>query len=120
MFRAHPIRALALAGAVLGVVVAVPLTAGAATKPATRTKAADRPVITKLSITKAKPMQKFAVDGRHFTHVTWVKVDRLRAPYKVDSPTKITVTVPKKAKTGRVEVMTRAGTAFSLHMLRIV
>jgi hypothetical protein len=118
MFRTHSKRNLVLAGLVAAA-VAVPVSALAATKPATtRARAADKPVITKLSVTKAKPMEKFAVDGKHFTHVLWVKVDRLRAGHKVDSATKITVTVPRHAKTGRVEVMTRAGTAWSPHLLK--
>jgi hypothetical protein len=52
-------------------------------------------------------------------HVTAVKVDNIRAKYKVDSATKITATVPKGAKTGKVEVITKTGAASSRHMLKV-
>ena len=113
MFRQHPIRRLALIGLVVGVAVAIPMTATAAKKPA-------RPVITKINLTSAKPGEKFVIDGRRFTHVTGVKVDGLTAMFKVDSATKITVTVPKGAKTGKVEVITKTGTAMSPRTLKIV
>jgi hypothetical protein len=112
MFRPHRIR-LAAAALVVGVAVAVPIAAAAATKPA-------NPVITRLSPPSAKPMHKVFVDGRDFMHVRSVKVDGLKAAFKVDSARKITVTVPKAAKTGRVEVITKAGTALSRERLRIV
>jgi hypothetical protein len=113
MFRQRPIRSFVLLALVVGVAVAVPLSVGAAIKPA-------KPMITKLSVLSAKPNHKFFVDGRHFTHVREVKVDGLRALYKVDSVDKLTVTVPKLAKTGKVEVITKAGTAFSSSTLKIV
>jgi IPT/TIG domain len=111
-------RSFVLAALVVGVAVAVPLSASAATKPAKPTK----PMITTLSPTSAKPGMKVTIDGRHFVHVTEVKVDGLRAKYKFDSVDKITATVPKRAKAGagKVEVITKSGTAFSLHTLKIV
>jgi hypothetical protein len=110
MFRQRPIRSFVLLALVVGVAVAVPLSVGAAIKPA-------KPMITKLSVLSAKPNHKFFVDGRH---VREVKVDGLRALYKVDSVDKLTVTVPKLAKTGKVEVITKAGTAFSSNTLKFV
>jgi xanthosine utilization system XapX-like protein len=112
MFRQGTIRSLVLAALVVGVAVAVPLTALAATKPA-------KPMITKLSLTSVKPGEKFVIHGRNFVHVTAVKVDNIRAKYKVDSATKITATVPKGAKTGKVEVITKTGAASSRHMLKV-
>jgi hypothetical protein len=113
MFRQRPTFSLVLGAVVVGLAVAIPLAANAATKPT-------KPVITKFSLTSAKPGEKFMIDGRRFTHVTQVKVDGLRALYKVDSAVKITATVPKHAKTGRVEVITKFGTAWSAHALKIV
>jgi hypothetical protein len=53
-------------------------------------------------------------------HATAVKIDNLKAKYTVDSAVKITATVPKGAKTGKVEVMTKEGTALSPHLLKVV
>jgi IPT/TIG domain len=114
MFRNHPIRSLALAALVVGVAVAVPMTAAA--KP----KAPVKPMITKVTPTSAKPGEKITIDGKHFVHVTAVKIDNLKAKYTVDSAVKITATVPKGAKTGKVEVMTKEGTALSPHLLKVV
>jgi hypothetical protein len=116
MFRQHSARRLALAALVVCVAAAVPMTAAAAKKPATPAK----PVITKLSLTSAKPGEKFMIEGRHFTHVTAVTVDAIHAKYKVDSATRIAATVPKGAKTGKVEVIAKAGTSMSPHTLKVV
>ena len=115
MFHQRAIRSFVLVALVVGVAVAVPLTASALTKPV-------KPMITMLTPLSAKPGQKFTIDGRHFTRVTEVKVDGLRAKYKLDSVDKITATVPKRAKAGagKVEVITKSGTAFSLHTIKIV
>jgi hypothetical protein len=112
MLRHNPLRSLALAALVVGVAVAVPVTALAAAKPA-------KPVITKVTPASAKPGEKITVDGMHFVHVTEVKIDGLKAVHKVDSATKLTATVPKGTKTGKVEVITKAGTAMSIHLLKI-
>jgi IPT/TIG domain-containing protein len=114
MFRNHPIRSLLLAALVVGVAVAVPVTAAA--KP----KAPAKPMITKISPTSAKPGAKITIDGKRFVHVTAVKIDNLKAKHAVDSAVKITATVPKGAKTGKVEVVTKAGTAMSVHLLKVV
>jgi len=114
MFRNHPVRILALAGLAVAVAVAVPVTATA--KP----KAPAKPTITKFTPASAKPGEKITIDGKQFVHVTAVKIDNLSAKHTVDSATKITATVPKGAKTGKVEVMTKAGTALSVHLLKVV
>ena len=56
----------------------------------------------------------------HFAHRPRGQHDSLSAKHKVDSATKITATVPKNAKTGKVEVMAKAGTALSAHLLKVV
>ena len=91
---------------------AAPAAALAAAKP-------KLPVILRFTPGTAAAMTKIVVAGRNFSHVRFVKVDGLRARFKVDSATKLTVTVPKKAKTGRLAVMTSAGTARSAHALKI-
>jgi hypothetical protein len=92
--------------------VAAPAAAVAAAKP-------KLPVILRFSPSSAAATAKIVVVGRNFSHVELVKVDGLRAKFKLDSATKLIVTVPKKAKSGKLAVMTSAGTARSAHVLRI-
>lgn len=80
---------------------------------------ASPPAITSFSPVSVAAMAKIVVVGKNFAHVKWVKVDGLTAKFKLDSAGKLTVTVPAKAKSGKIEVKTSAGTARSAKALSI-
>jgi hypothetical protein len=77
------------------------------------------PVISRFAPLHATDLTKIVVVGKHFSHVKDVKVDGLKAKFKVDSATKLTVTIPAKAKSGKIVVTTSTGTARSAHALTI-
>jgi hypothetical protein len=73
------------------------------------------PVITKFSPTSGKPGTKVTIKGHHFSGtdgVTAVYFAGFSANFKIVSGTKITATVPSRAKTGPIEV-TAAGGSFT-------
>jgi FtsP/CotA-like multicopper oxidase with cupredoxin domain len=78
------------------------------------------PTITKLSLTKAKPGASVAVRGTNLSGTTSVTFHGVPARFKVVSGTKLTITVPKHAKTGTLTVTTPAGTATSSKPFKIV
>jgi IPT/TIG domain len=92
--------------------VAAPAAALAATHP-------KMPTVSSFSPTSVAAMAKIVVVGKNFSHIKSVKVDGLKAKYKVDSATKLTVTIPAKAKSGKIAVTTSAGTGRSAHALKI-
>ena len=51
--------------------------------------------------------------GANFAHTTSVTIHGVAAKFKVVSPTKITITIPAKAKSGTVTVTNPSGTATS-------
>jgi hypothetical protein len=53
------------------------------------------------------------ITGKNLGGATGVRVDGFKAVYTVRSATRITATVPAKAATGRVSVLSKAGTATS-------
>jgi len=69
--------------------------------------------------TKAKAGTKVTITGKNFTGASLVKIDGLKATFKVVSSTKITATVPAKAKSGKISVTTKAGTATSVKSLTV-
>ena len=60
------------------------------------------------------------ITGKNFGAATGVRVDGLKAAYTVRSATRITATVPAKASTGRVSVLSKAGTATSIGSFTVV
>ena len=92
--------------------VAAPAAALAATTP-------KLPAISSFSPVAAATTAKILVLGKNFTHVKAVTVDGMTAKYKVDSAGKLTVTIPAKAKSGKIAVTTSAGTVKSAHALKI-
>jgi molybdate transport system substrate-binding protein len=68
------------------------------------------PTITKLSLHKAKPGGLLTVIGTNLTGTTSVTFHGIPARFKIVSATKLTITVPKKAKTGAITVTSPAGT----------
>ncbi len=77
------------------------------------------PAITGFSPGAGKAMAKIVVVGRNFAGVKSVKVDGRIAKFKVDTAKKLTVTIPAKAKSGKIAVVTAHGTAKSAHALTI-
>jgi mono/diheme cytochrome c family protein len=75
--------------------------------------------VTSFTPTKGKAGTKVTITGKNFTGASSVKIDALKATFKVVSSTKITATVPAKAKTGKISVTTKAGTATSAKALTI-
>jgi molybdate transport system substrate-binding protein len=71
------------------------------------------PTITKLSITKGKPGISVSLSGTNLNGTTSVTFHGIPATFKVVSATKLTITVPIKAKTGAITVTSPAGTATS-------
>jgi hypothetical protein len=74
---------------------------------------AEAPVITKFTPVTAKTTAKVTIDGKYFTGATAVKLDGMGMTFKVLSPTKIVATLSSKAKTGKISVTTKGGTAMS-------
>jgi fibronectin-binding autotransporter adhesin len=73
------------------------------------------PVITKFSPTSGKPGTKVTITGHHFSGtdgVTAVYIAGFSSSFKIVSATKITATVPSRAKTGPIKV-TAAGGSFT-------
>jgi hypothetical protein len=77
------------------------------------------PTIASFTPTSAKAGASITVLGSHLTGVMTVKIDGMKATFKVVSPKKITVKVPAKAKTGPLAVTTKGGTAKSATRLTI-
>jgi mono/diheme cytochrome c family protein len=72
-----------------------------------------KPSITAFTPSSGKAGAKVTVTGKNLTGVTTVKLGTLKAAFKVGSATKLTLTVPGKAKTGKISVTTKAGTEIS-------
>jgi hypothetical protein len=77
------------------------------------------PTISAFTPTKTKPATTVTVTGKNLTGAKTVTVDGMKMKFKVDSATKIVVTLSSKAKTGSIKVTTAAGTATSAHSLSI-
>jgi hypothetical protein len=66
--------------------------------------------ISSFSPIKAKAGTKVTIVGTNLTGATGVKIGGVKATFTVASGTKITATVPARAKTGKISVTTPAGT----------
>ena len=76
------------------------------------------PVAVKASVAKFAPVSgkagaKVTITGKNLTTTSAVKFSGIKASFTVVSPTKITATVPAKAKTGKITVTTGVGTAIA-------
>jgi ABC-type Fe3+ transport system substrate-binding protein len=71
------------------------------------------PTIAKLAPAKAKVGKTVTLTGANFTHTTSVTIQGVPAKFKVVSATKLTLTVPAKAKSGSITVTNPSGTATS-------
>jgi mono/diheme cytochrome c family protein len=75
--------------------------------------ATGKPSITAFTPTSGKAGAKVTVTGENLRGVTTVKLGTVKAAFKVSSATKLTLTVPSKAKTGTISATSKAGTATS-------
>jgi uncharacterized protein (TIGR03437 family) len=78
-----------------------------------------KPSITKFTPSTAKPGAMVTITGTDLTGVKAVEFNGLKATFKAVSATKVTATVPSKAKSGKITVVTKAGTAVSSTMLKV-
>ena len=69
------------------------------------------PTITKVSASKTRPGAALTLTGTNFKGTTSVTFEGVPAKFKVTSTSKITLTVPTKAKTGTLTVTNPSGTA---------
>jgi hypothetical protein len=99
--------------AVAATVTAVLAFAGAALAASTA------PAIAAFTPTTAKTAASITITGTHFTSVKTVKVGTMAMKFKVDSTKKIVATLPSKAKSGKIVVTTKTGTATSSKSLTV-
>lgn len=78
------------------------------------------PVIQSIAPTSGAVGTTVTVTGSQFNGVTAVKFGSVSASFAVVSPTTITATVPRRAKTGPISVTTAAGTAVSAGSFTVV
>jgi ABC-type Fe3+ transport system substrate-binding protein len=71
------------------------------------------PTITKVSPAHAKAGATVTLTGTNFTGTTSVTIQGVPAKFKVVSATKLTLTIPAKAKSGTITVTNPSGTATS-------
>ena len=71
------------------------------------------PTITRVAPAHARAGATVTLTGTHFTGTTSVTIQGVPAKFKVVSATKLTLTVPAKAKSGTITVTSPAGTATS-------
>jgi molybdate transport system substrate-binding protein len=69
------------------------------------------PTIAKVTPARAKVGASVTVSGSNFTGTTSVTIQGVPARFKVVSPTRLTLTVPAKAKSGTITVTNPSGTA---------
>jgi hypothetical protein len=78
-----------------------------------------KPSITHFTPTTAKVGATVTIMGKNLTGAKTVEFAGLKAPFKVVSASKITATVPSKARSGKITVVTKTGTAVSAAVLKI-
>jgi mono/diheme cytochrome c family protein len=77
------------------------------------TTAPAKPIVSSFTPASGKKGTTITVAGKNFVKVTAVKLGPARATFKLVSASKLTLTVPATAKSGRIYVTTAAGTAGS-------
>jgi hypothetical protein len=98
-----------------GVALLVALIVSASAFAATTT-----PTITSFAPLTAKSGVTVTITGKNLTGASAVDFDGLKATsFKVASATKITAMVPTKAKSGKITVTTKGGTAKSSASLKV-
>jgi hypothetical protein len=92
---------------------ACPYTASQVVKAPATTSGAAKATVTTFTPAKAKAGAKVTITGTGFIGATGVKIGGVKATFKIVSGTKITATVPAKAKSGKISVTNSAGTTTS-------
>ena len=78
------------------------------------------PTITSFTPLTAKAGATVTITGKNLTGASAVDFDGMKATtFKVASATKITAKVPSKAKSGKISVTTKGGTAKSSSSLKV-
>jgi hypothetical protein len=78
-----------------------------------------KPSITRFTPSTAKPGATVTIMGKNLKGAKAVEFAGLKGTFKVVSTTKITAKVPGKAKSGKIAVVTSAGTAVSSSTLKV-
>jgi hypothetical protein len=78
-----------------------------------------KPSITSFTPSTAKPGVMVTINGKNLKGTKAVEFAGLKGTFKVDSASKITAKVPTKAKSGKISVVTSAGTAVSSSTLKV-
>jgi hypothetical protein len=84
------------------------------------TQATPRPTITMIMPDVAVKGTNFLIAGTNFKGATSVKIGTVPVKFRVVSAKAITAQVPGKAKTGKLTVTTKSGTATSKVVFRII
>jgi hypothetical protein len=112
--------------------ISVTTAAGTATSPspftvnpcpytaADATTQASPPVVKRVKPAKAKVGATITITGTSFDKASRVTIGGVRASFKLVSPTQITATVPKRAKSGKVTVTTPVGTTASTVTFKVL
>jgi len=79
----------------------------------TSSKLVRAPLLTLFSPAAGKVGSKVTILGRNFVGVSWVKLGGATAKFTVVSPSRLVVTVPRLAHTGKLSVHASAGTGIS-------
>jgi hypothetical protein len=78
-----------------------------------------KPSITSFTPSTAKPGVMVTINGKNLKGTKAVEFAGLKGTFKVVSASKITAKVPTKAKSGKISVVTSAGTAVSSSTLKV-
>jgi molybdate transport system substrate-binding protein len=74
---------------------------------------APAPTIARIAPARAKVGKTVTLTGTNFTHTTSVTIQGVPARFKVVTPTRLTLTVPTRARSGSITVTNPSGTATS-------
>lgn len=78
-----------------------------------------KPTIASFSPASGVAGTKVTVTGKNLSGVSAVKLGSLKAAFAAGSATKIIVTVPSKAKSGKISITTKGGTATSSKTFKV-
>jgi len=96
------------------------LTTTTAAAPGAPAKLVVAPKIVLFSPAAAKVGSKVTIYGQNFVNVTWVKLGGKSAKFHVVSKTRLWLTVPLTAKTGKLAVRAAGGTGLSTKAFKVV
>jgi hypothetical protein len=94
-----------------------PATAGSSATPS---KVVRAPLITLFLPASGKVGSKVTLFGSNFVRVGWVKFGGVKAKFTVISPSRLAVTVPRLAHTGKLSVHAAGGTSVTKKSFKVV